>query len=341
MAVDWTGYRLTPDLSGLAQGIAQYGANKQQSAQFQQEMDYKNRALAAEQERIGRIGAGKNTFYADLFKKGDRYYRMGIAPDGTPIEIPMPEGFEPITTGISSLLTNAPAIAEAKALEERAKKQAGAEVELAYKPEIEKQSTLAKGGAEAATVGATKEAEETGKQRAAVFSGLRSGYDAANKLEPTLAEIEKAMNLASQGKYAQASTAVGKLIPGIDVSNEEAFNSSILQYSTEKLLTIPGIATDADFQNQLKSFVSQGNQKEANQLIIDRVKRQNEYNKYAYKSYNQEKNRLGDKFDPLSWEQPSYYQFLEEKGLSKPATPQSEMTQEQIDYEAKKRALGF
>jgi len=54
MAVDWTGYRLAPDLSGLAQGIAAYGANKQQAAQFQQEMDYKNRALANEQAKLGR-----------------------------------------------------------------------------------------------------------------------------------------------------------------------------------------------------------------------------------------------------------------------------------------------
>jgi len=308
--VDWTGYKLAPDFSGLAQGIQNFGLQKQQSAQFQQEMDYKNRALAAEQQRA-MLGGANNQFYADVFLRKDpatgknRYFRSGIDPQGNPIEVALPEGYEPVTAAGAFGLSNAQAIADAetiKAQQVEAAKQAE-RVAAARKLESEK------GAGQAAAVADIEGEKGKATERNKIISNIRSGHEAALKVEPTLYELEKAMNLASQGKYAQAGTFVGKFLPGVDVSNEQAFNSAILQFSTDRLLAIPGIATDSDFQNQLKSFVSQGNTSGANKLIIERVKRQNDYNKFVYKSYNQVKDKKG--FDALSWEQPSYGDFID------------------------------
>jgi len=53
MAVDWTGYKLAPDFTGLAQGIAAYGQNKQQQAQFEQELALKKQELEMQRAKLG------------------------------------------------------------------------------------------------------------------------------------------------------------------------------------------------------------------------------------------------------------------------------------------------
>lgn len=75
MAVDWTGYKLAPDFSGLAQGLAQYGANKRQSAQFEQEMDYKNRALAADEAYKQASLSGMANKFAPSVSYGQNLYK--------------------------------------------------------------------------------------------------------------------------------------------------------------------------------------------------------------------------------------------------------------------------
>jgi len=75
MAVDWTGYKLAPDFSGLAQGLAQYGANKRQQAQFDAELDYKNRALAADTEAKRQAMLGGVNKFAPSVSYGQNLYK--------------------------------------------------------------------------------------------------------------------------------------------------------------------------------------------------------------------------------------------------------------------------
>lgn len=75
MAVDWTGYKLAPDFSGLAQGLAQYGANKRQSAQFEQELDLKNRTLAADTAYKQAVLAGGARDLAPTIKYSNNLYK--------------------------------------------------------------------------------------------------------------------------------------------------------------------------------------------------------------------------------------------------------------------------
>ena len=347
MAVDWTGYKLAPDFSGLAQGIAQYGANKQASAQFQQEMDYKNRALAAAQQRA-MMGGGNNQFYADVFLRKDpatgknRYFRSGIDPQGNPIEVALPEGYEPVTAAGAFGLSNSQAIADSEALRARQVEQAKLGEQLKSKPQIEGSVTTARTLAETAAAPEKIQAEEEAKNSAAFYTQTR---DLGTKALQDIKQTEKMITLARDPKTMQGTgaaffTAASKAI-GMDVANEEEFVAGAGKMVDSVLRNYSGPQTDGDALRAALLSAQQSNSREGNIRLLEEYKRFQDRAIEVAKLANQVKYEdpkkvfRKDVFENRLFE-------LDEKKRTPQAAPQgAQPNQAQLDYEAKKKALGL
>lgn len=234
MAVDWSSYKLSPDFSGLAQGIQNYGLQKQQSAQFQQEMDYKNRALAADEaykQATMQRGSGKNQLWADVFQGPDgRYYRYGSDPQGNLITNALPEGVSPITSSGSFMLNNSQEIANAEALKAQQVEQAKLGEQLKIKPTIASQERTAINAADIKSIYEKtllqKQAENQGVLAAAAEKA-NTGYE---MMTPLFEQVDSV--LADKKKEIYSGTTwdyiVGTAAPKVGaVFDQDKLNNTV------------------------------------------------------------------------------------------------------------------
>lgn len=142
----------------------------------------------------------------------------------------------------------------------------------------------------------------------------RRQFSMAQKSSATLAELENALEGAETGKYAQAKTFVGRYMPGVDVSDEQNLDALLTQLGIQELMKFSGPTTDFEFLKSMNTLVQTGNTKEANHLIMDRMKRDvgmaMKRNK-AYQSYKKD-NKEWEKFEE------HYGQQLETEEKTKP-----------------------
>jgi len=242
-------------------------------------MDYKNRALAAEQQRA-MMGGGNNQFYADVFLKIDpvtkekRYFRSGIDPQGNPIEVALPLGYEPVTASGAFGLSNATALAEAAALKKQLEERASLGQQLEMKPKIEGAVTSAKSTAEATSAPEKIQAEEEAKASSTFYNQTR---DLGTKALSDIKQTEKMIQLAKDPKTIQGTgaaffTAASKAV-GMDVANEEEFVAGAGKMVDSVLRNYSGPQTDGDALRAALLSAQQSNTREGNIRLLEEYKR--------------------------------------------------------------------
>jgi len=135
----------------------------------------------------------------------------------------------------------------------------------------------------------------------------------AQKLQ--LNQLEKALEAAETGKYAQLKSFAGKYIPGVDVDNEQALQSIVTQYALSELQKQTGPKTDFDFIKAAETQVQAGNTKGANKIILDRMKENAKYAESRYEAFKKFKENRKDyeNFeDTFSYESPDQGRQIQE-----------------------------
>ena len=292
MAVNWTGYDLSPDLSGLAQGISGYFENKRAGEQFDRTMEMNKDQFDRDLEvrRAAAAAQGGNQFYSQVFKGADdRYRRYGTDPQGNPIETLLPEGVNPAAASQFGDLNYGDLLSVIEANRERLKTAAVMEV---------KEDTAA----------AIEEQKKIGVQRADLKKVYGDYGRAASKSNVQIVELDKALQDVSTGNPQEAWARIKKTF-GADASEYENLDAAVFTLASELLASEPGIKTDFDFESKLKQLVSAKNHAEANRMIMERLKRNTDYKKALAKDFNVFVNNGGD---PLEYEDLDYLEFLGE-----------------------------
>lgn len=313
MAVDWTGYKIAPDFSGLAQGIAQYGANKQAAAQFQQEMDYKNRTLAADTAYKQQALLGGVNKYApkgqtlpvyatdssnNVFLIGSEYdpntqsykesYRSITNPDAQPdfasLRIVSAEGLPTVYAGAAAGAG--------------AKKTAELNVEKDIKPVIAGLSKEAELQAVTKKGGQAELEKKLGAENATYFSSIQDqsaqAIEALPNLEATLA-FSKDPNVV-QGLGAKQRAFVQKVFS--DPTQTEKYYTSLSRMATEVLNSQTGTKTENDALRAALDNAQATNTPESNQYLLELLiaQKKNSINKAreANRLYNEGKFTKGN-----------------------------------------------
>jgi len=345
MAVDWTGYKLAPDFSGLAQGIAQYGANKRQSAQFDAEMDYKNRTLAADTAyKQASLLGGVNKYapkgqtlpvYAtdssnNVFLIGSEYdpntqsyresYRSITNPDAQPdfnsLRIVSAEGLPTVYGGKA---------AGAGAIKTEEKK-----VELAFDPEIKRKEEELKLAEQLKTTYAIAQEKLKSDVQKESQMALESGRISIAQTEPFLDVAKNALDARDEngeliGIYGgDIWGTIAKGVPklGFTPNQAKADNTARVRMA---LTNIKVGAKPAGSGNPTPS----------------------EWDMFALTMPDPETaspKQLRSMITSLEDIRKRQMKVYEKESINRPATPQTnkgEKSPEQLDYEAKRREAGY
>jgi len=103
---------------------------------------------------------------------------------------------------------------------------------------------------------------------------IMGGASAAKRGMGELVSIKRALDILGNknlgtGRIAKAQNILGSFIPGLKDVDAEVFEGLVFDQVTQKLRNTPGIATDADFNNQMKSMPDLGKSLEANVRLLD------------------------------------------------------------------------
>ncbi len=182
------------------------------------------------------------------------------------------------------------------------------EAKLAYeqqlneiKLELEKQKLLLESNVAAdtseqdANTQAEKEAaKKLGALRGDILADETKSFRNVRSQKLQLNQLEKALEAADTGKYAQLKSFAGKYMPGVDVDNEQALQSIVTQYALSELQKQTGPKTDFDFIKAAETQVQAGNTKGANKIILERMKENARYAESRYEAFKKFKKDRKD-----------------------------------------------
>lgn len=129
--------------------------------------------------------------------------------------------------------------------------------------------------------------KQLGTQRGEIDRQQKADYKLAQDTRQTLSELELALDAADTGKWAQAKTVLGKWMPGMDVSSEENLDALLTQLGIQQLMQFSGPTTDFEFVKSMNTLAQTGNTKEANRMIVERMKRDVGIRMDKYKAYQE------------------------------------------------------
>lgn len=144
-------------------------------------------------------------------------------------------------------------------------------------------------------------AENLGALRGDIQTEETQAYRQAVKTEPFLNALQAALNAADTGKFAQAKTILGQYLPGIDVADEQNFEAMAVELAINQLMKFSGPTTDFEFLKSTLTTLQSGKTKEANQMLLNRLKSDNEKAKNRYQNFKEFKNERGDFEEFDSW----------------------------------------
>jgi len=155
--------------------------------------------------------------------------------------------------------------------------------------ETEAKIVEAKGLAEIGAAANKEEQKELGKLRGEIASEETKNFRSSKSQDLQLKQLSRALDLASTGKYAQLRSSVGKFIPGVETANEEALQSIVTSYVMGELAKQTGPKTDFDFIKAAETQIQSGNTKAANEIILKRMKENQDYSKKRWAAWQKHK----------------------------------------------------
>ncbi len=152
--------------------------------------------------------------------------------------------------------------------------------------EVTEAVETAKQNAIIAAASKKKQEEGLGVTRAKIKDDEIKKYRDARSKKLPLQQLERALEAASTGRYAQAKTFIGKYLPLVDIDSEQNLGSILTQYALDELRTQTGPKTDFDFVKAAETQVQAKNTKGANKLILERLKINQDYAEKRYKAWD-------------------------------------------------------
>lgn len=162
---------------------------------------------------------------------------------------------------------------------------------------IEGAKETAKQRAKVASASDIKEQSELGTQRGKIRRTISTAAQTARRDRPKIAAVRKALDLIATGKKSQVKAALGKFIPGMDISNEEVIQSQITQFVLDTLNKQTGTKTDFDFKKASEASAAFGKTTEGNKKILDILIRNLDRSTNEEKQFKAFKKGGGDALD--------------------------------------------
>ena len=162
---------------------------------------------------------------------------------------------------------------------------------------IEEKKTQAKNLADVGAAANKEEQKELGRLRGDIAADETKNFRASKGQDLQLKQLTNALRLADTGKYAQLKSFAGKYIPGVDPTDEQALTSIVTSYVMGELAKQTGPKTDFDFIKAAETQVQAGNTKGANELILKRMKENQDYSKARWKAWQKFKKSGGNAED--------------------------------------------
>lgn len=173
------------------------------------------------------------------------------------------------------------------------------EAKLAYqkqlneiKLQLEKQKLLLESNVsadtseqDANTLAEIEAGKKLGSLRGDILTDETKSFRNVRSQKLQLNQLEKALEAAETGKYAQLKSFAGKYMPWVDVDNEQALQSIVTQYALSELQKQTGPKTDFDFIKAAETQVQAGNTKGANKIILDRMRENVKYSEDRYEAF--------------------------------------------------------
>jgi hypothetical protein len=162
---------------------------------------------------------------------------------------------------------------------------------------IEEKKNQARNLADIGAAANKEEQKELGRLRGDIAADETKNFRASKGQDLQLKQLTNALRLADTGKYAQLKAFAGKYIPGVDPSDEQALQSIVTSYVMGELAKQVGPKTDFDFIKAAETQVQSGNTKAANDLILRRMKENQDYAKARWKAWQKFKKAGGNAED--------------------------------------------
>lgn len=150
--------------------------------------------------------------------------------------------------------------------------------------------------------------KKLGMLRGAIRTEETKNYRALQSQGLQFDQLERALESADTGKWAELKTWAGQYMPGVDIADEQALASLTTKYALAELRLDSGTKTDMDFLKTAMTQITTGNTKEANRMILGRMKedraygeaRWNAWRKFSKRNKNFEEFEDTFKFTPSS-----------------------------------------
>jgi hypothetical protein len=318
MAVDWSGFRLAPDLSGLAQGIQGYFQNRQnaEALAVQQAMEERKMQLA-EAELAARAQGGMGSAFApqvststNLYQGNDKaFYRPQVIVDRNTLQTRVQYVNE--TTG----QVISPEDAAKLNLKLTTTGIATAPQAAAAQGTIAKQTEIGRGEGQQQVAAGVEEQKKLGQQKANLLQEYRDSAKNASKKIKTITELDMALADINTGKIPAAYAKLKNTF-GFDASGFENADAAVFTAAKEVLSQETGTKTDFDFTATVDTLANSGRHKEANRLIIERLRRNAQYDIENSRAFNRWRNKGND---PLDYVDIDYLEFVNSQGKKKNA----------------------
>tara|TARA_R110000744_G_scaffold246942_1_gene363454 strand:- start:20693 stop:21823 length:1131 start_codon:yes stop_codon:yes gene_type:complete len=198
--------------------------------------------------------------------------------------------------------------------------------------ELSKETPEAKRNAELEASINKKRGELTAQQRHSISTEVSSNARTSRRQLPRINKLIEGLELVETGAFANAKLLLGPFIPGVDPTKEEAFSAQLNDLILDSLGKLSGPISDSDLAFIRTTTASMGKTKEANKLILNRLK-QNLNDSIDEESQFKEFKQGGGKAEDFEFKAVRAPQPLFSQTLGR------EITDQDIDDTAKARGL--